>query len=36
MFSCIRDMFGAAILLSRTVQKSKIQTALFLKKMLSF
>ena len=31
-----RDMFRAAILLSRTVQKSKIQTALFLKqRMLS-
>ena len=32
MFSCIRDMFRAAILLSRTAQKSKIQTALFKKK----
>ena len=32
MFSCIRDMFRAAI----TAQKSKIQTALFKKKMLSF
>ena len=31
MFSCIRDMFRAAILLSRTAQKSKIQTALFKK-----
>ena len=31
MFSCIRDMFRAAILLSRTEQKSKIQTALFSK-----
>ena len=32
MFSCIRDMFRAGILLSRTAQKSKIQTALFKKK----
>ena len=36
MFSCIRDMFRTAILLSRTAQKSKIQTALFSKEKISY